>query len=100
MCIVYFRNIKKKKLIEKNRKILNEYDNQGYHRELLDNSKLIWSIFTKHFQPGDKVFWLGHDGVYGLMHGQEIEADKKMVKWCKNNIYCDFWKRVDILNFE
>ena len=96
----YIKKIWKKNRIRKNRKILNEYDKQGYHRKRLDDSKLIWSIFTKHFQPGDKVFWLGHDNVHGLLHGQEVIADEKMVEWCRNNINDDFWKRVDVLDFE
>jgi len=98
--IKYFKKIRRLKRIQKNRELLNEYDRQGYHRELMNDSKLIWSVFTKHFQAGDKVFWLGHDNIHGLLHGQEVEADEKMVEWCRNSIYSDFWKRIDVLDFE
>jgi hypothetical protein len=89
--------IKNKRRAEKLRDKLLKYDGDGYHRELLDNSKLIWSIFSKDFVVGDKISWLGHDGVYGLLHGQEIVANEEDVKR-KNQ--SSFWKKIDELNFE
>ena len=82
--------------VEKMRDLLNSYDRKGYHRERLDLSKMVWSIFSKDFKEGDTVYWLGHDGVYGLLHGQEIEAtDQELAR-----PDLPFYKKIDELNFE
>jgi hypothetical protein len=95
--IDYFKSFKREKQIMKNRELLSLYDKQGYHRELLDASKLIWSIFSKDFNEGDEITWLGHDMVFGLLHGQTLIADKEAVEK-KNDL--SFWKKIDELNFE
>lgn len=89
--------IRKKKRAEKLRDKLRKYDSQRYHRELLDHSKLVWSIFSKDFEKGDTIYWLGHDGIYGLLHGQKVVANEEDVKR-KNQ--SSFWKLIDELNFE
>lgn len=89
--------IRNKKRAEKLREALRKYDKERYHRELLDNSKLVWSIFSKDFKEGDIIYWLGHDGVYGLLHGQKIVANKEDVRRKENS---QFWKKIDELNFE
>jgi hypothetical protein len=87
--------IKERKLF-KNRKLLNNYDKMGYHRERLDASKLIWSIFSKDFEKDDEIYWLGHDNVYGFLHGEKLIADAEAVKKKK---VLDFWKKIDELFF-
>ena len=93
----YIKDWKREREILKNRYFLNQYDRQKYHRERLDTSKLIWSIFSKDFKEGDEIYWLGHDNVFGLLHGQTLVADKEAVEK-KNDL--NFWKRIDELNFE
>lgn len=92
----YIKSQKRKRLV-KTFEDLNKYDQLNYHRELLDASKLVWSIFSKDFCVGDEICWLGHDNVYGLMHGQFFTADLEAVKK-KNDL--SFWKKIDELNFE
>ena len=66
------------------------YEDLGYYVTRLDDlSKVEWGVFTKEFKEGDKVYWLGHDGVYGCLFGCIYEADKEMVEK-KNDI--SFWK--------
>lgn len=90
------RHIKKKE-VSKLRDLLNHYDSLGYHREMLDNSKRIWTIFNKDFQIEEPVYWLGHDGFHGLLHGDIILADSHIVVGKQSS---NFWKKVDELNFE
>ena len=91
-----YRLIKRKRA-QKLRDKLNFYDKNKYHRELLDQSKLIWTIFDKEYKEGDLIYWLGHDGVYGFLHGEEKRASKEDVN-IKNQL--PFWRKVDKLNFE
>jgi hypothetical protein len=91
--------MRNKKRAEKLRDKLRKYDKEGYRRELLDNSKLVWSIFVNDFEVGDKITWLGHDGVYGLLYDQEIDATQEEVDFRKKGNY-NFAKKVDELNFE
>lgn len=86
-----------KKKVQKLRDLLNSYDRRGYHRERLDLSKMVWSIFTKDFKEGDEIYWLGHDGVYGLLHGQKIVATEEDVR---RKDQSGFWKLLDELDFE
>lgn len=65
------------------------YESLGYRVVRIDDSKLVWKVFTKDFIAGDKVYWLGHDGVYGCMFGWIYEADKEMIEKKEN---LDFWK--------
>jgi hypothetical protein len=95
--IRYIRDWKKKANILQNRYLLNQYDEQKCHRELLDAPKLIWSIFSKDFKEGDEIYWLGHDNVFGLLHGQKIIATKEAVEKRSD---LSFWKKIDELNFE
>lgn len=67
------------------------YENLGYLVTSLYNSKLEWGVFTKEFKEGEKVYWLGHDGVYGCMFGCQYEADKEMIEK-KNEL--NFWKKI------
>lgn len=87
----------KKRRIAKNEALLKRYDELGFHRERLDIHKAVWTIFTKDFEEGDEIYWLGHDLVYGLMYGQTLIADKEAVE-LKNNV--SFWKKIDELNFD
>jgi hypothetical protein len=67
------------------------YEAQGYLVERLDDSKLVWSVFTKDFKEGDTVYHLGHDGVFGCMYGWTYIADKEMVDK-KDNLW--FYKKI------
>jgi len=89
--------IRKKKGVEKMRELLRSYDDLGYSRERLDLAKMIWTIFSDDFVVGDKITWLGHDNVHGLMHGQEIVATDQEVKY-KDDL--NFMKKIDELDFE
>jgi hypothetical protein len=93
----YIKNWKQERRILVNREKLAKYDKEGYHRETLDPSKLIWTIFSKEFIEGDTIYWLGHDNVYGLLHGQTLTADKEAVE---KRSYLNFWKKIDELDFE
>lgn len=95
--IHYIKSWKREREIIENRQFLNAYDKRGYHRERLDDSKIIWTIFKKGFREGDEIYWLGHDNVFGLLHGQTLIADKEAVEK-----QCDlsFWQKIDELNFE
>jgi len=95
--INYIKKYRKEKKINKNRNILNNYDRQGYYRERVDISKMIWNIFSKDFKIGDEITWLGHDNVFGLLYGEKIIADKDAVNKKEK---LSFWKEIDILNFE
>ena len=79
------------------RDLLNYYDSKGYHREMLDQSKMIWSIFSKDFKKGDVIYWLGHDGVYGFLHGQKVLANEEDARKSRQS---QFWKKIDELDFE
>jgi hypothetical protein len=89
-----YRLIKRKR-VQKLRDKLNFYDKNKYHRELLDQSKLIWTIFDKEYKEGDLIYWLGHDLVFGLIHGQTLIADKEAVE-SKDKL--SFWKKIDDLD--
>ena len=95
--ISYIKRELKKKRIQKNRDLLNEYDKKRYHRERIDISKMVWHIFSKDFKIGDEITWLGHDNVFGLLYGEKFTADKEAVNK-KNKL--SFWKEIDALNFE
>jgi len=52
-------------------------------------------LFTKNFKKGDKITWLGHDGVYGFMYGWEFVAEQETVD--KKGDF-PFWKKVGTLD--
>jgi hypothetical protein len=61
------------------------------HYEHIDMHSRYAGIFTKDFKVGDKIMWLGHDGVYGYLYGYEYTAtqehvDKKEDMW--------MWKKI------
>ena len=87
----------KKKKVKKLRYLLDSYEKQGYHTERIDITKLCWSIFSKDFKVGDKITWLGHDNVFGLMHGEKFTADQEAVD--KKEDF-SFWLKIDELNFQ
>jgi hypothetical protein len=93
----YVKHWKREREIIENRNLLFLYDKTGHHRERLDPSKLIWTIFKKSFREGDEIYWLGHDNVFGLLHGQTLIADKEAVE---KQWDLSFWKKIDELNFE
>ena len=45
----------------------------------IDSSSYKEGIFTKDFKVGDTLTWLGHDGVFGYLYGQEFIASQKHV---------------------
>jgi hypothetical protein len=66
-------------------------EERSYHIERLnlhDKSRHAW---TKHFELGEEVYYLGHDGVGGWWHGDTAVADKEMIDK-KHNLH--FYKKV------
>jgi hypothetical protein len=49
------------------------------HYERTDLGSYEEGIYTKDFKIGDKITWLGHDGVFGYLHGQEFIAEQEHV---------------------
>jgi len=48
-------------------------------------------VFTRNFELGDEVYFLGHDGVGGFWHGDIITADEELVRK-KHNL--QFYKMI------
>ena len=88
---------KGKKKVSEMKSLLDRYENDGYNVVRVDISKLIWSVFDKNFKEGDEIYWLGHDWVFGFMHGEKFTADKQAVE---KKEALQFWNKVDELNFE
>ena len=49
------------------------------HYEHYDIFSTYAGIFTKDFEVGDKIMWLGHDGVYGYLYGETYVATQEHI---------------------
>tara|TARA_R110000772_G_scaffold80421_2_gene171609 strand:+ start:378 stop:638 length:261 start_codon:yes stop_codon:yes gene_type:complete len=49
------------------------------HYERINIHKKKGHYYNKDFKVGDKVYWLGHDWVYGFLYGETYIADQEMV---------------------
>lgn len=57
----------------------------------LDWRSYIGGLYTKDFKVGDTITWLGHDGQFGLLEGQDIICDEEAFQK-KDNL--PFYKKV------
>jgi len=46
------------------------------HYERTDLTSLYAGVYTKDFNVGETITWLGHDGVYGYLYGEEFRCDE------------------------
>jgi len=46
------------------------YDHTNLHSKYID-------VYTEDYKVGDTVTWLGHDNVYGYMHGEKFTCTQK-----------------------
>lgn len=88
---------RKKSNIREKILLLEKYEKEGYHVERIDLFDTCFCIFSKDFNEGDEIYWLGHDNVFGLMHGKSFIADKEAVEK-KNKL--SFWKKIDEINLD
>jgi hypothetical protein len=62
------------------RRTIAELLEMGYYLEAYEPYASKLGVFTKDFVVGDRIRWLGHDHVHGLLHGQEITANCEAVE--------------------
>ena len=75
--------------------LIEEYQSLGYYvLRTSDLTKAEWGAYTKDYKIGDKVYWLGHDGVHGFWYEWDYIADQSMID---NKDHLDMYKRVGII---
>ena len=57
-----------------------ECDKHKFHVESIELTSGVRFVFSNSFEVGDKVHYLGHDGVGGFYHGDIIIADEELVR--------------------
>lgn len=52
--------------------IQRKYRNDpNLHYERTDLGSQYAGVYTRDYKVGDKITWLGHDNVFGYLHGEE-----------------------------
>jgi hypothetical protein len=77
---------------------VKEAEEKGYHvacLELFSGHRFAW---TKDFEVGDEVYWLGHDGVGGWWYGDKHIADAELIHKNRLGGNIPFYKKVSWIN--